>query len=117
MFTNALKAALLVTLVSASAPAAYAAACEDIVAATIAEMHAGEADWNEQTESLVRRAAGSACVKAMTETAAAGSNLNGPAGTADEDEPDDDKAGWQFLGFDVNESTGSPSTKPYQRKR
>ena len=49
---------------------------------------------------------------------AASADSQGPEETAvPEDASDDGKAGWKFLGFDVNKVDGSPSQKPYDRKR
>ena len=129
----------LLTALLSPATAGAATACPDIVAATVAELQAGAAEWNDTIESLVRSAAGSACVKAQSsaytsETSeAAGSEAAGEkaeetvireeqiaaaTGTAADDaQKDDGKAGWKFLGFEVNSITGSPGEKPYERKR
>jgi hypothetical protein len=51
----------------ASAPLAAADPCSEVVADTVAEMRAGAAGgWSADAESLVRAAAGSACVKARS---------------------------------------------------
>ena len=136
MRVPSLFAALLVAI---ALPAA-AEDCSDIVAATVAELRAGETAWDERAEAIARRAAGAACVKATSartavaeepvtqsvagETAAASTaavaatESEGPDATAiPEEESDDGKAGWKFLGFDVNKVEGSPSQKPYERKR
>lgn len=131
----------LLTLIAASFAAfalpAAADDCSEIVAATVAELRAGETGWDDRAEAIARRAAGAACVKA---TAAATTATDGPAAQTDaaaaaapavaatqaqdpdatavpEEEADDGKAGWKFLGFDVNKVDGSPSQKPYDRKR
>lgn len=113
--------------------------CSDIVAATVAEVRAGEPDWDDRAEAIARRAAGAACVKATsaatamaeepvvdsaaaataaTATAAAVTEEQGPDASAiPEEEVNDGKAGWKFLGFDVNKVDGSPGQKPYDRKR
>jgi len=133
-----------VLIVSAALLAAFALPaaaddCSDIVASTVAELRAGEPDWDDRAEAIARRAAGAACVKAATATAAMAEEPaleNAAAGAAatataaavtdeqspdatatPEDEVDDGKAGWKFLGFDVNKVDGSPSQKPYARKR
>jgi hypothetical protein len=110
--------------------------CPEIAAATVAELRAGAATWDAGIEALVRSAAGAACVKAQagahggTAEAAAdveeAEPLEEPTVTADQNDavaavqaPDEDggKAGWKFLGFEVNSVTGSPGEKPYERKR
>jgi hypothetical protein len=121
-------------LLSIAAPG-YAADCSVITAATMAEIRAGEAEWDERAESLVRRAAGAACVKTMTEIEGAESAVPGVGeanaevaadetanqSSSDDDDDhsgdDDSDAGWKFLGFDVNPVQGSPSQKSYQRNR
>jgi len=132
---------LAASLVVALPAAAVEPDCQPIVAATVAEMKAGATDWNAQTETLVRRAAGSACVKAFSgaygdRSSAARAPGDGPAPvartTADakgaptakeqvaEGEAGDTgsgDAGKTFLGFKRNDVSASPSKKPYQRKR
>ncbi len=129
---------LLIAMSSALSAAMAADSCQDIVAATIAEMRAGESAWDARSEELARTAAGSACVKAMsigkltTDSAAAPASVAagsaavtnsetaaqpGPAAADAEEQPEEGKAGWKFLGFDVNTVDGSPSKKPYERKR
>lgn len=123
-----------ITLVVASAvaftSAGYAQDCSSVAAATVAEIQAGEQQWDARAEMLVRRAAAAACVKVIAEYVAEGraqpsaneaSDID--AGDAKEEAPsvtteaEDGKADWKFLGFDVNEASGSPSQKPYTRKR
>jgi hypothetical protein len=130
---------ILTTLISAllfPAAAGAATSCSDIAAATVAELQAGAAEWNDTIESLVRSAAGSACVKAQsgayTSEAAGEQAADGKVQQAvireeqiaaatttavEEKDVDDGKAGWKFLGFEVNSVTGSPAEKPYERKR
>lgn len=133
---------LFIVMSTVLSPAMAADSCQDIVAATIAEMRAGESDWDARSEELARTAAGSACVKAMsagqaktasgavpasvaTGSAAVINSENaaqpGPAETESETETEElseeGKAGWKFLGFEVNTVDGSPSKKPYERKR
>jgi len=127
-----------ITLVAASAVAftssGYAQDCSSVAAATVAEIQAGEQQWDARAEALVRRAAGAACVKVMAEYAAEGRAEPSATEAGDYDDGDaqevapsviveaeaeaeDGKADWKFLGFDVNEAPGSPSQKPYTRKR
>jgi len=113
-------------LVVVSLPVA-AEDCSEIVAATVAEMRAGESAWDDRAEAIARRAAGAACVKTYSTTAeiaddpvaeAAAAGIAEPVETAmAEEEIDDANAGWKFLGFDVNKVEGSASQKPYARKR
>ena len=111
--------------------------CSDIAEATTAEMQAGvEGQWTPEMASLVRRAAASACVKSQS-----GRYLD--AG----ERPDNDALTVQSTAIDVGEDaepapevgvsagasteaeeaastgitfkpmSGSPSSKPYMRKR
>ena len=114
--------------------------CHDIVAATVAELSAGAAGWDAAIEALVRSAAGSACVKALSGAYESATSAPAPdvqedgsealaametgdqsealvAADTTEDVSEDGKAGWKFLGFEVNAVTGSPAQKPYERKR
>ncbi len=135
-------------LLTALSPTAALAGddCAEIVAATVAELRAGAASWDEAMEAQVRAAAGSACVKAASDryNSAAGQAAGVPApleeskaedtpavieeesvavaegdliADAEEAAKKDGKAGWKFLGFEVNSVTGSPAQKPYERKR
>ena len=127
---------VLITALLSPAAAGAATSCSDIAAATVAELKAGAAEWTDSIESLVRSAAGSACVKAQSgaftseaagekaadekiEEAVIREEQIAAANTAaaEETEEDDGKAGWKFLGFEVNSVTGSPAEKPYERKR
>lgn len=110
--------------------------CQAIVAATVAEMEAGAEDWDAQTEALVRRSAGAACVKALSGNYAAppaaavsapgaGAAPRAPESTkpapsasaTDVAEQEDESSDGLFPGFKRNEISGSPSKKPYRRKR
>jgi hypothetical protein len=127
-------------LMFAASLSAAADNCSEIVAATVAEMRAGETVWDDRAEAIARRAAGAACVKASslsspppagteepvaaaaaagsaTATAAAAETAGPDETNVPEEAVDDGKAGWKFLGFDVNKVDGSPSQKPYDRKR
>jgi len=119
---------LMAALIAAFAAPAFAQDCSSVTSATVAEIKAGEQQWDERAEALVRRAAGAACVKAKAEYAADMdaeplANANGDQSEnaaeplADDADAEDGKAGWKFLGFDVNEAQGSPGQKPYSRKR
>ena len=147
---RALKNIVITTLLTAACAPAWAQAddtCSNIVAATVSELRAGAAGWDEAIEALVRSAAGSACVKALSgtyvsapvsapvssapdiaENASAEVSENEPAAEPEalaaadttetsDAEEDDGKAGWKVLGFEVNSVTGSPAQKPYERKR
>ncbi|MEM8767213.1 MAG: hypothetical protein AAGE43_07205 [Pseudomonadota bacterium] len=142
--TVSLTAASLTALMPTTASAE--SDCAEIVAATVAEIRAGAETWDAATEAQIRAAAGSACVKADSERySSAAEQAAGPELPAEEEateaapavleeEPiavadgdlvadaeeatkDDGKAGWKFLGFEVNSVTGSPGQKHYQRKR
>jgi hypothetical protein len=136
----AMRLIVLAPLLFAASLSAAADNCSEIVAATVAEMRAGETGWDERAEAIARRAAGAACVKAssmsstsppgteepfaeaasagpVTATAAAAETAGPDETDVPEDAVDDGKAGWKFLGFDVNKVDGSPSQKPYDRKR
>jgi hypothetical protein len=125
---------LAVILPALLIPTASVAAdpCRSIVAATIAELRAGAVVWDEAIEALVRSAAGSSCVKTLSGSYAvmetrlmptgvdmASTEVQGITVTDTEAptlEPKEGKAGWKFLGFDVNTVPGSPGRKPYERK-
>jgi len=139
MRLSLLTATLTITFFSA--PSLAESDCSEIAAATVAELRAGAASWNTDIEALVRSAAGAACVKARSgsnrttvepatgeapealqaPTVAAAENAAAEGNAAADAEAatnaDDGKAGWKFLGFDVNSVTGSPGEKPYERKR
>jgi hypothetical protein len=111
--------------------------CQAIVAATVAEMKAGASDWDAESEALVRRSAGAACVKALSgsygATPASTSDAPGagvaPRAASSSQQPSASAGGGEsaeqekggldglFSGFKRNEISGSPNKKPYQRKR
>jgi hypothetical protein len=101
---------ILAVLATFTALPAMAKDCSKIAAATVNEMRAGAAGWNAADEEIARRAAAAGCIKAQAES--------GPAGQASASE---DNAGAKpqktFLGFPMNELSGSPSQKPFRRKR
>jgi hypothetical protein len=130
---------LLVTLVACLPVLAIGATdCEPIVDATLAEIKAGSANWDERTEALVRAAAGAACVKAYSGIYADRSSgedvyrndVEKSAGlplvnaatptTASVQEAtatvaEDDSGWWPKL--KRNKVSASPNKKPYERKR
>jgi hypothetical protein len=113
--------------------------CADVASSTLAEIEAGAgAPLTDDVAALVRRAAGSACVKARSgrygaeQTSAAGaqssvaiaessaSDANASTGSTETDTTKEDKKEsslWPFDAVKVNDVSASPSKKPYQRKR
>ncbi len=104
--------------------------CAAVVAATVAEIAVGAGDrWSPPVERLVRAAAGSACVKAMsgrytdkTLTSGESSFDAGPHTTtidgADEVAEDSSAAGDDAsTGLIFKPLSGSPTRKPYERQR
>ena len=113
--------------------------CEPVVDATLAEIKAGSTDWDERTESLVRAAAGAACVKAYSGVYADRSAVD-DANQSDAGQPEstppavaletatvapmeettasvvEDDAGW-WPKLKRNKNSASPRKKPYARKR
>ena len=99
--------------------------CRAIVAATLAEIEAGAPEWDERSAELVRSAAGSACVKALSGIAVGGASTGaaqGAAATSDADTQTDEDAAsetaddlWPTL--KRNDISGSPNKKPYERAR
>lgn len=123
--------AILPALVFAAS--ALADPCSDVAGDTVAELRAGAGDrWNEDIEGLVRAAAGSACVKAlsgrygaaaspMAEQEVAASPTSEPhaaaASTAEAAEESEDSDSWSFGGLTFKSMSGSPGKKPYERSR
>jgi hypothetical protein len=131
-----LFAGLLLSCV-ATAPAT-AQECADVATSTLAEIRAGaNTPLTDEVAALVRRAAGSACVKALSgrysaelssasaadpaltvagpdEDSAAATGANPEAETASEKE---ESSLWPFDSLKINDVSASPSKKPYQRKR
>ena len=126
--------AILPALVFAAS--ALADPCSDVAGDTVAELRAGAGDWwNEDIEGLVRAAAGSACVKAlsgrygaaatpMAEEAVAASPASEPqaaaastAEAAEDSEESEDSDSWSFGGLTFKSMSGSPGKKPYERSR
>ncbi len=66
--------------VALSSPAT--ADCRSVVAATLAELKAAYPEWDDNMETLVRTAAGSACVKASTVEASTAAPAPAPAPAA-----------------------------------
>ena len=114
---------------------ALADACDAVVADTVAEVRAGATGaWDDSIESVVRAAAGSACVKA-TSGRYGGSTI--PVESADADAttarrvPADDGMrpetgttgdvseddGLDVGGLTFRGMSGSPGRKPYERQR
>ena len=140
---------LLLSLCGGLSQGANVDACAGIAAATVAELKAGAATWGPDDEQLARRAAGAACVKALSAAVTAPlpalteERLDAPVGAAgrdplgddgnsvaaasaselddgdeaeDEREDEEEKSGL-FSGFKLNDVSGSPGKKPYQRKK
>ncbi|MEM1401769.1 MAG: hypothetical protein AAGG55_00435 [Pseudomonadota bacterium] len=111
----------------------HADPCSDVAADTVAELRAGAGEWwSEDIEGLVRAAAGSACVKALSgryganaSMAAEESVAASPASAseaASSPEPEDaaqseDSDSWSFGGITFKSMSGSPGKKPYERAR
>ena len=120
--------------------------CRAIAAATVAELRAGYADWNDDAEQLARAAAGAACVKATTDArpvtssqslsstvvradgaqqqaTVAGSSSSGASGSngepanEEQGEKGDDSSWNPFSDIKFNKVSASPSKKPYERRR
>ena len=104
--------------------------CAAVVSATVAEIAVGAGDrWSPPVENLVRAAAGSACVKAVsgrytakTHTSGESSFDAGPHTTtidgADEVAEDSSAAGDDAsTGLIFKPLSGSPTRKPYERQR
>ncbi|MFT4769357.1 MAG: hypothetical protein ACI8RN_002501 [Glaciecola sp.] len=115
--------------------ASFADPCADVVADTIAEMRAGaDGWWSDDTENLVRAAAGSACIKAQSgrygathqstveeidvSTAGQGSDQSDKAAHAAATEAvQEDDDSWSVGGLTFRSMAGSPTQKPYERQR
>jgi hypothetical protein len=73
---------LILPVLLCAAPA-WAAGCEEVVADTVGEMRAGAAGWwSDDVENLVRAAAGSACMKALSGRYGSVAAQTPPAGPA-----------------------------------
>ncbi|EED34621.1 hypothetical protein NOR51B_559 [Luminiphilus syltensis NOR5-1B] len=100
--------------------------CQEIVNATLAEVRAGaDTAMSDDDAALVRLAAGSACVKAMSgryaEVAAAPEVVSETV-TKDEPRPEaasdeEDDGSFEAGGITFRPLSGSPSKKPYERNR
>lgn len=113
---------VLLLLPIAEVVVAQPSPCPRVVADTVAELKAGGSGWwNDELEALVRTAAGSACVKAL-------SGRYGPvqANQLTEEGVNTQSAG--EAGSEVPESgaeeplefkplSGSPTKKPFERRR
>ncbi len=132
-------------LLSAALSSPVLADCRSVVAATLAELKAAYPEWDDSMETLVRTAAGSACVKASTASATpaplpeavSGAQIEEQAVSADgmvapmaaettgaatetrEAAADsDDDGGWNpFKEIKFNKVSASPNKKPYERRR
>jgi len=104
--------------------------CTSVVTATVAEIKAGAGDrWSQPIENLVRSAAGSACVKALSgrygqralSTGVPSTDAGPHAISLDEAEPvaDDSSAASaeSSTGISFKPLSGSPTRKPYERQR
>ena len=131
------RLAVVTSLISATCfltvTPALANSCADVVDDTIAELRAGTAQqWTDEVESLVRSAAGSACVKARSArygalatpaeadgTAGANATASGSSdnGASSEEVVANDDGSWSIGGLTFRGNNGSPAKKPYQRVR
>jgi len=104
--------------------------CASVVTATVAEIKAGAGDrWSQPVENLVRSAAGSACVKALSgrygQSALSTDEPMTDAGphvtSLDETEPVADNtsaaSAESGTGITFKPLSGSPTRKPYERQR
>lgn len=104
--------------------------CAAVVSATVAEIAVGAGDrWSPPVENLVRAAAGSACVKAVSGRYAAKTQPSGESSFdagphtttidgADVVAEDSSNAGDDAsTGFTFKPLSGSPTRKPYERQR
>ncbi len=112
--------------------------CTDVAASTLAEIEAGAGvPLSDEVAALVRRAAGSACVKAVSgrygarrtsatdaessvaiaESSAGAATPSAENGETVATEEKQDSSLWPFDGLKINDVSASPSKKPYQRKR
>ncbi len=121
----------LVFIVNSAAVSAMSETdCASVVTATVAEIKAGAGDrWSQPIENLVRAAAGSACVKAVsgryleTSLSTVESSMDaGPHAVAlDEAKtvPEDSATASSDTdtGFTFKPLSGSPARKPYERQR
>ena len=103
--------------------------CSAVVADTVAEMRAGAGSgWDDDVESLVRAAAGAACVKSRSvryaapeveslqdTPVAAGPSASAEATPESDDEEDD--GSFSIGGLKIRGSSGSPSQKSFERAR
>lgn len=123
---------------------AVADPCQDVVDDTVAEIRAGaSAWWTADAESLVRSAAGSACVKALSErysgtgveadaarsqavaasSDSASASKDKASGSADKESAASgeaasaDDGSFSMGGLTFRSMSGSPSKKPYERAR
>lgn len=118
------KHLFLVLLLSpiAAVVVAQPSPCPRVVADTVAELKAGgSTEWNDELEALLRTAAGSACVKA----------LSGRYGPAQANQLTEEGLNTQRAGGANNEAvesgaeeplefkplSGSPTKKPFERRR
>jgi hypothetical protein len=106
---------------------AAAGPCQDVVEDTVAEIRAGaSAPWTVDAESLVRAAAGSACVKALSERysgSVADASTDKATSSTDKESAASGEAAsaadgsFSLGGITVRSISGSPSKKPYERGR
>jgi len=99
-----------------SAPV-YANDCAEVVEATLAEIRAGITEaLSEDTEALIRSAAGSACVKANSGLYGAGDNAlsSEPIGADDTESSSGKESGDELV---IKPLTSAPTKKPYERAR
>ena len=120
------RAAAVSTLMLCAAAGAEES-CSTVVQATLTEMRAGSAaQWSDETERLLRTAAGSACVKAlsgryaqrapdMTENSETASP--GTAPSSEQTTESAEKTGFSIGGLTFRANSAGPTKKPYERTR
>lgn len=115
---------------------ALGSVCSDVATDTLEELRAGVSDTlDAELEELIRTAAGSACVKALS--GRYGEPLREPKAkveessvipvavaeqaplTEDSQQADSEgtEEGWSFGGLKFRSLSGSPGSKPYERQR
>lgn len=123
-------AGLLLVMGLAAVNAKAETDCAAVVSATVAEIAVGAGDrWSPRVENLVRAAAGSACVKAISglygdKTLSSGESsfdagphtatVDGTDAVAKDPSAASDDAS---TGFTFKPLSGSPTRKPYERQR